>query len=221
MVDMPSRQRTAKRSLDLPAAIFALVLCLPVLILIGVAVGITMGRPILFRQRRPGLLGRAFVIYKFRTMSDVRDANGRLLPDADRLTRFGRLLRSTSLDELPELFNVLRGDMSLVGPRPLRMEYLGRYSPRQARRHEVKPGITGWAQINGRNAVSWEERFELDVWYVDNWNLALDLRILLTTVRKVLGGAGINAPSHATMPEFMGSAPANEHIEQHPQDPGV
>lgn len=165
-----------------------------------------MRRPILFHQLRAGLYGRPFWLYKFRTMTDARDSNGRLLPDEQRLTRFGRWLRSTSLDELPELWNVLKGDMSLVGPRPLLVEYLDRYSPEQARRHEMKPGLTGWAQVNGRNALSWEEKFRLDVWYVDNWSIWLDFKILWLTLVKVLTRDGISAHGHATMPEFKGSA---------------
>ncbi len=164
-----------------------------------------MGRPIFFKQARPGLYGKPFVLYKFRTMLDLRDQTGKMLPDERRLTSFGRWLRSTSLDELPVLFNVLKGDMSLVGPRPLLMEYLDRYTTEQARRHEVKPGITGWAQINGRNAISWEEKFALDVWYVDNWSLLLDFRIIFLTILKVLKHEGISADGHVTMPEFKGS----------------
>jgi len=163
-----------------------------------------MGMPIFFKQLRPGLKGNPFVIYKFRTMLDLRDENGNLFPDEKRLTTIGKFLRKTSLDELPELWNVLKGDMSLVGPRPLRMEYLDRYTPEQARRHEVKPGITGWAQVNGRNAISWEEKFKLDVWYVDNWNILLDIKIICLTILKVLKGEGISAEGHATMPEFKG-----------------
>jgi sugar transferase EpsL len=165
-----------------------------------------MGSPVFFQQRRPGLGGRPFPIYKFRTMNQARDAQGSLLPDAQRLARFGRFLRSTSLDKLPELFNVLRGDMSLVGPRPLLMEYLPRYTLEQARRHEVKPGITGWAQVNGRNAISWEQKFKLDVWYVDNCSLWLDLKILALTVIQVFQRKGISAGGHATMPVFEGQA---------------
>ena len=158
----------------------------------------------LFRQDRPGLHGRPFEVLKFRTMLDAAGPDGRPLPDAERLTGLGRFLRRTSLDELPQLWNVLRGDISLVGPRPLLMQYLPRYSPEQARRHEVCPGITGWAQVNGRNALTWEEKFELDVWYVDHWSLALDLRILAMTAWRVLRGAGVAQAGHATMPEFMG-----------------
>jgi sugar transferase EpsL len=158
----------------------------------------------LFRQRRPGLHGQIFTIIKFRTMTDVRDAQGNLLSDAERLTRFGRFLRSTSLDELPELWNVLRGDMSLVGPRPLLMQYLPRYTPEQARRHEVRPGVTGWAQVNGRNALSWEQKFALDVWYVDHVSLRLDAKIIALTVWKILQREGISQPGQATMEEFQG-----------------
>lgn len=171
---------------------------------IAIAVWRSMGRPVLFRQTRPGLHGRPFVLYKFRTMTDARDEQGKLLPDEQRLTRLGRWLRATSLDELPELWNVLKGDMSLVGPRPLRMEYLTRYTAEQMRRHEVKPGLTGWAQVNGRNSLSWEEKFRRDVWYVDNWTLWLDFKILLRTVLVVFRREGISAPGHATAPKFIG-----------------
>ena len=173
---------------------------------LALLVRLKLGSPIFFRQQRPGLRGKPFTMYKFRTMRDVVDARGQPLPDGERLTRLGRFLRSSSLDELPELFNVLRGDMSLVGPRPLLMEYLSRYSPEQARRHEVKPGITGWAQINGRNAISWEKKFKLDVWYVDNRSFWLDLKILLMTVQKVFRREGISAVGEATMPRFEGEA---------------
>lgn len=181
-----------------------LVLALPLLLLAGV-VRYKLGSPVLFRQVRPGLRGRPFMMVKFRTMTDEHGADGELLPDALRLTTFGRFLRASSLDELPELWNVLRGEMSLVGPRPLLMEYLPLYSPDQACRHEVRPGITGWAQINGRNAVSWNERFRLDVWYVDHRSLWLDLKILWLTVRKVIVREGISAQGEATMPRFTGN----------------
>ncbi|MBE3584482.1 MAG: sugar transferase [Limnochordaceae bacterium] len=194
--------RLAKRGLDIIGAVIGLALLSPLLLVIAAVVRVALGRPVLFRQIRPGLQGKPFTLYKFRTMRDVCDAAGRLLPDEERLTRFGRFLRSTSLDELPELFNVLRGNMSLVGPRPLLMEYLNRYTPEQARRHEVKPGITGWAQVNGRNSLSWEDKFRLDVWYVDHWNLWLDLKILCITVLKVFRREGISAPGSATMPEY-------------------
>jgi len=195
----------AKRVVDVVFSIIALVISLPMISLISALIYLTMGRPIFFKQVRPGLYGKPFVLYKFRTMLDLRDQTGKMLPDERRLTSFGRWLRSTSLDELPVLFNVLKGDMSLVGPRPLLMEYLDRYTPEQARRHEVKPGITGWAQINGRNAISWEEKFALDVWYVDNWNFLLDFKIIFLTILKVLKHDGISADGHATMPEFKGS----------------
>lgn len=194
-----------KRAFDLVITIPGLVLISPVMIITAVLVGMRLGRPILFRQLRPGLHGRPFRMYKFRTMTDERDTAGNLLPDEVRLTRFGRLLRSTSLDELPELLNVLKGDMSLVGPRPLLMEYLDRYTPDQARRHEVKPGITGWAQVNGRNALTWEEKFALDVWYVDHWKPWLDVKILWLTVWKVIRREGISAEGHSTAPAFMGN----------------
>jgi lipopolysaccharide/colanic/teichoic acid biosynthesis glycosyltransferase len=183
-----------------------LVLALPLLLLWGL-VRYKLGSPVLFRQVRPGLHGRPFMMVKFRTMTDERGTDGEMLPDAQRLTPFGRFLRATSLDELPELWNVLRGEMSLVGPRPLLMEYLPLYSPEQARRHEVRPGITGWAQVNGRNALSWEERFKLDIWYVDHRSLWLDLRILWLTVRKVIVREGISAQGEATMPRFTGNKP--------------
>lgn len=194
-----------KRALDLLGAALGLcVFALPML-LIAACVRLRLGSPVLFRQTRPGLQGRLFVIYKFRTMRETRDAEGNLLGDDERLTRLGRFLRATSLDELPELFNVLKGDMSLVGPRPLLLEYLERYTPEQRRRHEVRPGITGWAQVKGRNELSWEERFALDVWYVDHRSLRLDLVILLLTAGKVLRREGVRAPGHATMPPFEGS----------------
>lgn len=194
-----------KRVVDVVFSIIALAISLPIICLISILIYLIMGRPIFFKQVRPGLHGKPFVLYKFRTMLDLRDQTGKMLPDERRLTSFGRWLRSTSLDELPVLFNVLKGDMSLVGPRPLLMEYLDRYTPEQARRHEVKPGITGWAQINGRNAISWEEKFALDVWYVDNWSLLLDFRIIFLTILKVLKHEGISADGHVTMPEFRGS----------------
>lgn len=195
-----------KRGTDLLAAAALLVATAPVMAGAALAVRASMGRPVLFRHRRPGRHARPFELLKFRTMSDARDPEGNLLPDAERLTPVGRTLRALSLDELPQLWNVLRGDMSLVGPRPLLVRYLGRYSPEQARRHEVLPGITGWAQINGRNALSWEEKLAADVWYVDHWSPWLDARILLRTVGKVLRREGISREGHATMPEFLGSA---------------
>lgn len=199
----------AKQLFDRSAAAAALVATAPLLGVLTLAIHQQMGRPALFRQRRPGRGGKPFELYKFRTMTDARDAQGALLPDAARLTPLGRWLRSTSLDELPQLLNVLRGELSLVGPRPLLMQYLARYSPEQARRHEVTPGITGWAQIHGRNAISWPEKFRLDVWYVDHWSPALDLLILLKTVGKVLTRSGISAAGEATMPEFLGQP---EHL---------
>jgi lipopolysaccharide/colanic/teichoic acid biosynthesis glycosyltransferase len=194
-----------KRLLDFILASLAfLVLCVPLLFLIW-QIRRKLGSPVLFRQIRPGLNAQPFNMVKFRTMTSARGTDGQLLPDADRLTAFGRFLRSSSLDELPELWNVLKGDMSLVGPRPLLMEYLPLYSPEQARRHEVRPGITGWAQVNGRNALSWEEKFRLDIWYVDNQSLWLDIKILWLTVRKVLARDGISASGEATMSKFTGN----------------
>lgn len=195
-----------KRLMDIAGALCGLLMLGPVILLLAVLVRVKLGSPVLFRQVRPGMDGRAFEMAKFRTMTDARDASGDLLPDADRLTGFGQFLRSSSLDELPELWNVLKGDMSLVGPRPLLMEYLPLYSPRQARRHEVRPGITGWAQINGRNALSWEEKFELDVWYVENRTLWLDIKILFLTVWKVVKRDDISQEGEVTMSKFTGSA---------------
>lgn len=191
-----------KRALDLIGALVGLIVCSPVMLAVGLLVRWSMGPPVLFRQVRPGLDGKIFGIYKFRTMANLRDEQGDLLPDANRLTPVGAFLRALSLDELPELLNVIRGDMSLVGPRPLLVEYLDRYTPEQRRRHEMRPGITGWSQVKGRNALSWEERFALDVWYVDHWNLWLDTKILWLTVGKVLRREGIHASGHATMPAF-------------------
>jgi len=195
-----------KRFIDIIGSITGLVLTSPIFIFVSLINYFTIGRPIFFKQIRPGLHAKPFVLYKFRTMLDLRDKNGTFLPDEKRLTCFGKFLRKTSLDELPELWNVIKGDMSLVGPRPLLMEYLDRYTPEQARRHEVKPGITGWAQVNGRNAISWEEKFKLDVWYVDNWNILLDIKIIFLTILKVLNGEGISAEGHATMPKFKGTS---------------
>ncbi|MBM4331174.1 MAG: sugar transferase [Deltaproteobacteria bacterium] len=191
-----------KRVFDIVISALSLLLLSPVLLILYLFIVTTMGTPVLFRQRRPGLHGKPFICYKFRTMTDSRDSDGSLLPDSERLTGFGRFLRKTSLDELPELFNVLKGDMSLVDPRPLLMQYLDRYTPEQARRHEVKPGITGWAQVNGRNALTWEEKFKLDVWYVNNRSLWLDLKIIAMTIWKILIREGINQPGQATMEEF-------------------
>jgi sugar transferase EpsL len=198
--------RCLKRVFDL-ACILPMLICLaPLLVILAGAARTRLGLPILFRQVRPGLHRKPFVLYKFRTMTDARDAEGRLLPDEKRLMPLGRYLRKTSLDELPEFINVLTGEMSLVGPRPLLMEYLDRYTPEQARRHEVKPGITGWAQVNGRNALTWEERFKLDVWYVNHVSFWLDVKILVMTLWKVIKREGINQPGRATVEYFMGSA---------------
>lgn len=194
-----------KRTFDLVLGSVVLLVSSPVLLATAIAILVFLGPPVLFTSARPGRRGGSFRLYKFRTMTDDRDPSGNLLPDASRLTRLGRFLRSTSLDELPELWNVLRGDMSLVGPRPLLTEYLPRYTPEQARRHEVRPGITGWAQVNGRNVLTWEEKFALDVWYVDHRSFRLDLRILARTAVQVLRREGISAEGHATMPEFLGS----------------
>lgn len=195
-----------KRAFDLAVSFTALALLWPLLLALALLVRVKLGAPVLFRQQRPGLHGQPFTLLKFRTMSDARDSQGELLPDAQRLTPFGQFLRSASLDELPELLNVLRGDMSLVGPRPLLMRYLDRYTPQQMRRHDVRPGITGWAQVNGRNALTWEQKFALDVWYVEHRSFWLDLRILAMTVRNVLRREGISQPGQATMEEFFGSS---------------
>jgi lipopolysaccharide/colanic/teichoic acid biosynthesis glycosyltransferase len=195
-----------KRTFDLTLIVISLPLLIPAFVMVAILVRVNLGKPILFYQVRPGLSAKPFVMFKFRTMTDERNSVGVLLPDDVRLTQFGKFLRSTSLDELPGLWSVLTGDMSLVGPRPLLMQYLDRYSPEQARRHEVRPGITGWAQVNGRNAISWEDKFKLDVWYVDNQSIWLDIKILLLTVYKVFKRSGISANDSATMPEFMGSA---------------
>ena len=195
-----------KRLFDLIAVSLGLLVLWPFLGLLALCVWIGFGRPVLYLQLRPGYRARSFTLMKFRTMTAAQDAQGLLLPDAERLTRLGRFLRSYSLDDLPNVWNVLRGEMSLVGPRPLLMQYLERYTAKQARRHEVLPGITGWAQVNGRNALDWEERFRLDVWYVDHWSLGLDLRILWLTAAKVLRREGINQPGHATSEEFRGDS---------------
>ena len=194
-----------KRVFDLVVAAVAGIVLSPLLVLLAVMVRGKLGRPVLFTQERPGLHGRPFTLLKFRTMTNERGSDGALLPDDERLPPFGRFLRSTSLDELPELWNVIRGDMSLVGPRPLLMAYLDRYSPRQARRHEVRPGITGWGQVNGRNAPSWQERLEMDVWYVENRTFWLDFRILLRTIVAVVRRDGVTADGHATVPYFPGN----------------
>lgn len=194
-----------KRFFDFSAALFGLLLLALPLLLLALLVRRKLGSPVFFRQVRPGLHGQPFEMVKFRTMTDARDAQGELLPDSERLPPFGRFLRSSSLDELPELWNVLKGEMSLVGPRPLLMEYLPLYTPQQYRRHEVRPGVTGWAQVNGRNAISWEEKFALDVWYVENQSFWLDVKILFLTVKKVLVKDGISATGEATMTKFTGS----------------
>jgi lipopolysaccharide/colanic/teichoic acid biosynthesis glycosyltransferase len=195
----------SKRIFDLLLSGLALILLSPLLLLIALLVRVRLGKPVLFRQVRPGYLEKPFEILKFRTMNDTRDTQGHLLPDADRLTKLGRFLRASSLDELPELINIVRGEMSCVGPRPLLMQYLPRYTPEQARRHLVRPGMTGWAQVNGRNALSWEEKFRLDIWYVDHWSFGLDIKILWMTLGKVLRREGINQPGQATADEFTGS----------------
>lgn len=194
-----------KRTIDFLVALFALLTLLPVLIVVAILVRVKLGSPILFSQQRPGLNGKIFKMYKFRSMTDERDESGNLLANEKRLTSFGKKLRSTSLDELPGLLNVIKGDMSLVGPRPLLVEYLSLYNQEQKRRHEMKPGITGWAQVNGRNAISWEEKFKLDVWYVDNQSLLLDVKILFLTVKKVFVRDGINSSDDVTMPKFKGT----------------
>ena len=198
-------EKIGKRTLDLGISIPAIVVLAPVAAAVGIAVRAKLGAPVLFRQQRPGQDEKLFELAKFRTMSDERDASGELLPDDERLAGLGAVLRRTSLDELPTLWNVVRGDMSLVGPRPLLVRYLDRYTPEQRRRHEVRPGVTGWAQVNGRNAISWEEKFELDAWYVENLSLRTDLAILFRTLMQVIGQRDISAEGHATMPEFMGS----------------
>jgi sugar transferase EpsL len=194
-----------KRLFDCLASVSCIVAVTPLFLLICFAVFLKQGTPIFFCQVRPGKNGVPFKLYKFKTMTEARDAKGNILPDAERLTLFGKFLRLTSLDELPELINVLKGEMSIVGPRPLLLPYLDRYTPEQARRHEVNPGITGWAQVNGRNALSWDEKFKLDVWYVDHRSVWLDMKIILLTIKKVIMREGINAEGAATMPEFFGS----------------
>lgn len=199
-----SRIPLSKRIFDLLISSLGLILTSPLLAILAVLVWIKHGRPILFSQARPGYNGKIFTLYKFRSMSNERDSNGRPLPDTQRITRLGHFLRATSLDELPELINVLRGEMSLVGPRPLLVEYLPRYSVEQRRRHDVLPGITGWAQVNGRNALTWEEKFALDVWYVDHWSFGLDIKILWLTVGQVLQRRNITPPGQTSMEEFRG-----------------
>jgi sugar transferase EpsL len=193
---------TAKRLMDIVLVSLLLIVASPLMAIVALMVRANLGRPVLFRQFRPGLHGKAFECVKFRTMRDLRDKRGEYLPNDARLTRFGEWLRSTSLDELPELWNVLKGDMSLVGPRPLLMEYLPLYTPEQRRRHDVRPGLTGWAQVNGRNAVPWEERFRMDVWYVDHQSLRLDLRILFATIGQIVSRQGISAPGRSTIERY-------------------
>ncbi len=196
---------SVKRFFDIIIALLGLIITSPLWVFASLSILISMGPPVIFSQIRPGLHGKPFKMLKFRTMLDMRDDHGDPLPDEDRLTKLGEFLRSTSIDELPELLNVIKGNMSIVGPRPLLMKYLDLYTQTQMRRHEVLPGITGWAQVNGRNTLSWEKRFELDVWYVDNWSVWLDLKILLMTVKAVFTREGINADGHATMPDFHGT----------------
>jgi lipopolysaccharide/colanic/teichoic acid biosynthesis glycosyltransferase len=207
-------QHAIKRLVDVVAAGAGLIILSPVIAVVALLVRAKLGSPALFKQDRPGLQGRPFTLIKFRTMLDARDVDGGPRPDAERMTAFGRWLRSSSVDELPELWNVLKGEMSLVGPRPLLMHYLPLYSPEQARRHDVRPGITGWAQINGRNAISWEEKFALDLWYVDNWSLAFDAKILLASLVSVFSRHGISAEGEATMPEFTGSPKTEDRVSQ-------
>ncbi|MCA9839842.1 MAG: sugar transferase [Trueperaceae bacterium] len=194
-----------KRLLDIYLTSLALILLSPIILITAILVAATMGTPVIFQQTRPGYKGKPFTIYKFRTMKEAYDASGKPLPDDQRMTRFGSFMRASSLDELPELLNVLKGEMSLVGPRPLRMDYLPRYSAEQAKRHDVLPGVTGWAQVNGRNSISWDEKFRLDVWYVNNQSIWLDLKILALTFLKVFKREDISAEGHVTMPDFMGS----------------
>ncbi len=206
MTPHPSVTSPVKRGVDIALSGLTLLLLSPLMLLTALAVALALGQPVRFRQKRPGLCGTPFEMLKFRTMTDQKDAQGRLLPDAHRLTAFGRFLRSSSLDELPELINVLKGDMSLVGPRPLLIDYLPLYTPKQAKRHDVRPGITGWAQINGRNSLTWEDKFSLDVWYVQHWSHKLDWHILFKTLGAVLRREGISAGDHATMPPFRGTS---------------
>jgi len=198
-------QLLVKRGLDVLFSFIGLVVFFVFILAIALAVKLSLKGPVFFKHARPGKEGKIFYLYKFRTMKDLRDEDGNLLPDEARLTRLGKFMRRLSLDELPELWNVLKGDMSLVGPRPLVIQYLDRYTPEQARRHEVTPGITGWAQINGRNALTWEKKFEYDAWYIDNWSLLLDIKIIFISIWKVIKGEGINQPGFATAEEFMGS----------------
>jgi sugar transferase EpsL len=208
-------RKFGKRMLDLVLTLPFCVVLSPLALVIALLVRINLGSPVIFRQARPGQGGRLFTIYKFRTMTNARSASGELLPDAERLTPFGNFLRTTSLDELPEMLNVVRDEMSLVGPRPLMATYLERYTPEQMRRHEVMPGLTGWAQVNGRNALSWEEKFTLDLQYVNDQSISLDLRIILMTLREMASRRGVSAPSHATMPEFAGPSVLEDKMESH------
>ena len=203
---LPKGTPFVKRFFDLVLASLALILLSPLMLLVSIFVSVKLGFPILFRQSRPGLHGQIFTIYKFRTMKNATDSHGNTLPDDQRMTKFGKILRATSLDELPELFNVLKGEMSIVGPRPLLVQYLPLYNAEQARRHDVLPGITGWAQINGRNAITWQEKFNLDVWYVDHWTFWLDLKILALSLVKVLKREGISQPGQATAEPFRGNS---------------
>lgn len=203
-------QQWGKRSLDMLLTVPALILMAPLMAGLSLILWIGSGNPIIFSQKRPGRHGRPFTLYKFRSMSQARDSQGNMLPDRERLTALGKRLRNLSLDELPALFNVLKGEMSLVGPRPLLLEYMHRYTSEQARRHDMKPGITGWAQVNGRNAITWEEKFRYDVWYVDNWSFGLDLKILLMTLIKVIKTEGINQPGNATMEVFRGTTASDQ-----------
>lgn len=204
---MPRSPRLSlvKRLFDVIVSTLVLIVFSWLILILAVLVRVNLGSPVFFRQRRPGLDGTIFEMVKFRTMRNATAPDGTSLPDDQRMTKFGNLLRKLSLDELPELWNVVKGDMSLVGPRPLLVQYLDRYSPRQMRRHETRPGVTGWAQVNGRNAVAWEDRFEMDVWYVENWSFTLDLKILWMTILTVFKRSGVSAEGHVTMPEFMGS----------------
>ena len=204
----------SKRIFDLFFVAWLAPFWIPLSIFVALTVRLKIGNSILFYQERPGLHGNLFTLYKFRTMSNTRDSLGNLLPDRSRITSFGKLIRSTSLDELPELINVLKGDMSLVGPRPLLMQYIDRYTAEQARRHEVKPGITGWAQVNGRNAITWEDKFRLDVWYVDNMSLGLDIKIIAMTIWTILKRDGINQPGQATAEEFLGCSSAGLDVDR-------
>lgn len=196
-----------KRLFDLAVAGVGLTLLAPIILVTALLIRVKLGSPVVFKQERPGLHGKTFTVYKFRTMTDECDDNGELLPDQQRLTRFGKLLRKFSLDEFPQLLNVVKGDMSLIGPRPLLVEYLPLYSKEQNKRHNVRPGITGWAQVNGRNAITWEERFRLDVWYVENQSFCLDMKIMLMTLKKVIISEGVSHQDHVTMPDFTGNAP--------------